>query len=160
MRQIIFIFLTFFSSIGYCQADNYQAMLKELRFINSTYQDKYNENPLIKKVMDKTMQYRLDPKLGKGEYASINEQKGLKDFEDLQTTRDQETIAVYREYQSSEYVQMMIDYNDKRKTLRLRLIERKTTWRQFSDGLEDLIIRNRAKESDYRNKVETKSLTS
>jgi len=135
-------------------------MLKELRFINSTYQDKYNENPLIKKVMDKTMQYRLDPKLGKGEYVSINEQKGLKDFEDLQTSRDQETIAVYREYQPSEYVQMMIDYNDKRKTLRLRLMERKNTWRQFSDGLEDLIIRNRAKESDYRNKVETKSLTS
>ena len=160
MRQIIIIFLIFFNSIGYCQADNYQAMLKELRVINSKYQDKYNVNPLIKKVMDKTMQYRLDLKLGKGEYVSINEQKGLKDFEDLQTSRDQETIAVYREYQSSEYVLMMIDYNDKRKTLRLRLMERKNTWRQFSDGLEDLIIRNRAKESDYRNKVETKSLTS
>ena len=160
MRQIIIIFLIFFSFIGCCQADHYHAMLKELRVINSNYQDKYNENPLIKKVMDKTMQYRLDPKLGKGEYVSNNEQRGLKDFEDLQTSRDQETIAVYREHQSSEYLHMMIDYNDKRKTLRLRLMDRKISWRQFSDSLEDLIVRNRAKESDYRHKVETNSFTS
>lgn len=131
-------------------------MLKQLRVINSSYQVKYNENPLIKKIMDKTMQYRLDPKLGKGEYTSISEQKGLRDFEELQFSRDQETIAVYKEFQSPEYVQMMIDYNDKRKALRLSLIEKKISWRQFSDGLEDLIIRNRARESDYRNKVEAR----
>jgi hypothetical protein len=47
---------------------------------------------------------------------------------------------------------MMVDYNDKRKVLRIQLMSKKITWREFSDGLEDLIIKNRAKESDYREK--------
>jgi hypothetical protein len=55
---------------------------------------------------------------------------------------------------------MMINYNYMRKELRLRIAQGKITWRQFSDGLEDLIIRNRAKESDYREKKEIQSVTS
>jgi hypothetical protein len=160
MRQIGLLFLVFISSAGICEPDNYQAMLKELRVLNSHYQKQYNENPLIKAVMDKTMSYRLDPKLGKSEYPTKNERKGLIDFEELQATRDDETIAVYRKFQSSEYVDMMINYNYMRKELRLRIAQGKITWRQFSDGLEDLIIRNRAKESDYREKKEIQSVAS
>jgi len=160
MRQITLLFLVFFCSIGICQSDNYQAMLKELRAINSHYQDQYNENSLIKSVMDKTMRYNLDPTLGKSEYATKSERKGLKDFEGLQTARDNETIAVYRKFQPPEYVAMMMNYNYMRKELRLRLTQGKITWRQFSDDLEDLIIRNRAKESDYRDKKEAQPVAS
>jgi hypothetical protein len=73
---------------------------------------------------------------------------------ELQVSRDRETIDVYRKYQPQQYVDMMNDYNIKRKELRIQLMNKKITWRQFSDGLEDLIIRNRAKESDYRDKKE------
>lgn len=104
--------------------------------------------------MDKTMKYRLDPTLGKKEYVSKNEQKGLKDFEELQTTRDLETIDIYKKYQPQPYVDLMNDYNIKRKELRVQLMNKKITWRQFSDGLEDLIIRNRSKENEYREKKE------
>jgi hypothetical protein len=136
------------------QSDNYQLMRNELKVINSLYQPQYNENPSIKSVMDKTMEYRLDPTLGKKEYVSKNEQKGLKDFEVLQTTRDKETMDVYKKYQPQPYVDLMNDYNIKRKELRIQLMNKKITWRQFSDSLEDLIIRNRSKESDYRDKKE------
>jgi hypothetical protein len=34
-------------------------------------------------------------------------------------------------------------------------VERKISWSQFLDSLESLIIRNKAIESNYRNKVET-----
>jgi hypothetical protein len=54
----------------------------------------------------------------------------------------------------------MNDYNIKRKELRVQLMNKKITWRQFSDGLEDLIIRNRAKESEYRENTVTEGLVS
>ena len=160
MKTILLPFFIFFSSICFGQSDNYQLMRDELKVINSIYQSQYNDNSSIKSVMDKTMKYRLDPKLGKNEYVTKDEQKGLKDFEELQTTRDRETIDVYKKYQPQPYVDMMNDYNIKRKELRVQLMNKKITWRQFSDGLEDLIIRNRAKESDYREKTVTEGLVS
>jgi hypothetical protein len=153
MKKILLLLL-FLSSNSFGQSDNYQLMRNELKVINSVYQPQYNENPSIKSVMDKTMKYRLDPTLGKKEYVSKNEQKGLKDFEELQTVRDKETMDIYKKYQPQPYVDLMNDYNIKRKELRIQLMNKKITWRQFSDGLEDLIIRNRSKESDYRDKKE------
>ena len=154
MKTILLPFFIFFSSICFGQSDNYQLMRNELKVTNSVYQLQYDQNTLIKSVMDKTMKYRLDPTLGKKEYVSKNEQKGLKDFEELQTTRDLETIDIYKKYQPHPYVDLMNDYNIKRKELRVQLMNKKITWRQFSDGLEDLIIRNRSKESEYREKQE------
>jgi hypothetical protein len=157
MKTILLPFFIFFSSICFGQSDNYQLMRDELKVINSVYQSQYNDNSSIKSVMDKTMKYRLDPKLGKNEYVTKDEQKGLRDFEELQTTRDLETIDVYKKYQPQSYVDLMYDYNIKRKELRVQLMNKKITWRQFSDGLEDLIIRNRAKESEYREKKDVDS---
>jgi len=154
MKNLFLPLLLLFSTHCVGQSDNYQLMRNELKVINSLYQPQYNENPSIKSVMDKTMEYRLDPTLGKKEYVSKNEQKGLKDFEVLQTTRDKETMDVYKKYQPQPYVDLMNDYNIKRKELRIQLMNKKITWRQFSDSLEDLIIRNRSKESDYRDKKE------
>jgi len=144
--------ILFFSSICFGQSSNYGLMSKELRVINAVYQSQYDKNPLIKQIMDKTMEYRLDLKLGKKEFATKDEIQGLKDFEELQVVRDAETIDVYKKFQPPQYVQMMADYNNKRKDLRIQLMNKKITWRQFSDGLEDLIIKNRAKESEYRDK--------
>ena len=155
MKLITLILTLFVTTNSFGQSDNnYQLMRNELKVINSVYQPQYDENPSIKLVMDKTMKYRLDPKLGKNEFVTKDEQKGLKDFEVLQTTRDVETIDVYKKFQPQPYVDLMNDYNIKRKELRVQLMNKKITWRQFSDSLEDLIIRNRSKESEYREKKE------
>ena len=150
--KYLLLTLIFISSICFAQPSNYELMGKELRVINAVYQSQYDKNPFIKQIMDKTMEYRLDPKLGKKEYATKDEIQGLKDFEELQVGRDTETIDVYKKFQPPQYVQMMADYNNKRKDLRIQLMNKKITWRHFSDGLEDLIIKNRAKESEYRDK--------
>ena len=150
--KYLLLTLIFISSICFAQPSNYELMGKELRVINAVYQSQYDKNPFIKQIMDKTMEYRLDPKLGKKEYATKDEIQGLKDFEELQVGRDKETIDVYKKFQPTQYIQMMSDYNNKRKDLRIQLTNKKITWRQFSDGLEDLIIKNRAKESEYRDK--------
>ena len=55
---------------------------------------------------------------------------------------------------------MMIEYDKKREVLREQLINKKITWRQFSDALEDLIIRNRAKESEYRDQKTSEGIVS
>ena len=159
-RLFLICFFVLFSSICFGQETNYQQMLKELRAINSEYAPKYRENPLIQKIMDKTMKYRLDHTLGKSEYATKDERHGLKAFEELQTIREQEANLVYKKYQSQEYCEMMIDYDEKRKLLREQLMNKKITWRKFSDGLEDLIIRNRAKESEYRDKKDSSGTVS
>ena len=157
---MICLVLILFSSLGFSQSDNYNMMLKELKVINSEYRSEYEKNPLIKEVLDKTMKYRLDPKLGKNEFVSKNEKQGLTDFETLQDSRDKETITVYEKYQSQKYVDMMVDYDNKRKELRINLMNKRITWRQFSDDLEDLIIRNRSKESDFRDKKPVHSIVS
>ena len=150
--KYLLLSLLLISSICIGQPSNYELMGKELRVINSAYQTQYDKNPLIKQIMNKTMEYRLDPKLGKKEYATKDEIQGLKDFEELQVGRDKETIDVYKKFQPPQYIQMMVDYNNKRKDLRIQLTNKKITWRQFSDGLENLIIKNRARESEYRDK--------
>ena len=160
MKKMICLVLILFSSLGFSQSDNYNMMLKELKVINSEYRSEYEKNPLIKEVLDKTMKYRLDPKLGKNEFVSKNEKQGLTDFETLQDSRDKETITVYEKYQSQKYVDMMVDYDNKRKELRINLMNKRITWRQFSDDLEDLIIRNRSKESDFRDKKPVHSIVS
>jgi hypothetical protein len=152
MFKYLIVPLLLISSLCYGQPSNYELMGKELRVINSVYQSQYDKNLFIKQIMDKTMEYRLDSKLGKKQYATKDEIQGVKDFEELQIGRDAETIDVYKKFQPPQYVQMMADYNKKRKDLRIQLINKKITWRQFSDGLEDLVIKNRAKESEYRDK--------
>ena len=126
-------------------------MLKELRVINSEYQPQYDSNPLIKNIMDRTMKCRLDPKPC-NQFVTKDEKQGLMDFEELQVGRDKKSIEVYKKFQTEKYVEMMIYYNDKRRDLRLDLMDKKITWKQFGENLEDLIIKNRSKESEYRDK--------
>jgi len=156
MKKYLVLSLLLISLLCFAQSSNYELMGKELRVINAVYQSQYDMNPYIKQIMNKTMEYRLDPKLGKKEYATKDEIQGLKDFEELQVGRDKETIDVYKKFQPPQYIQMMSDYNNKRKDLRIQLTNKKITWRQFSDGLEDLIIKNRAKESEYRDKKDVR----
>ena len=160
MKKYLLLFLIFFVSICFGEETNYQQMSKELRIINSEYVPKYRGNPLVQNIMDKTMKYRLDPTLGKGEYVTKDEQQGLKEFEGLQTAREKQANLIYKKYQSKEYCEMMIEYDKKREVLREQLINKKITWRQFSDTLEDLIIRNRAKESEYRDQKTSEGIVS
>ena len=91
----------------------------------------------------------LNKNIGKKEYANQDELQALKDFEKLQIDRDQETINVYKKYQSEKFVELMDGYNLDRKKLRRKFAEKVITWRQFADGLELLIIRNQAAQKDF-----------
>jgi hypothetical protein len=136
------------------QADNYRLMVKELIINDSKYELLYDENPVINKLFEKTMNYRLDPKLGKFEYITVEELQGLKYFDELQVFNDKENVDIYKKYQSPKYVEMRIDFNENRKQLRSELMSRKITWRQFADSFEDLIIKLNSNESEYREKRE------
>ena len=55
-------------------------MMKEINIIESNFELLYDENPLTTKAFEKTMKYRLDPKLGYLEYISEEELQGVKYF--------------------------------------------------------------------------------
>ena len=124
-------------------------MMKEINIIESNFELLYDENPLTTKAFEKTMKYRLDPKLGYLEYISEEELQGVKYFDDLQVFNDKENVDVYIRYQSQKYVDMRMDFNEKRRLLRSELMNRVITWRQFADSFEDLTIKLNANEREY-----------
>jgi hypothetical protein len=124
-------------------------MMKEINIIESNFELLYDENPLTTKAFEKTMKYRLDPKLGYLEYISEEELQGVKYFDDLQVFNDKENVDVYIKYQSQKYVDMRMDFNEKRRLLRSELMNRVITWRQFADSFEDLIIKLNSNEREY-----------
>jgi hypothetical protein len=132
-------------------------MVRELNTVNSSYELLYDENLLTTKAFEKTMKYRLDPKLGYLEYISEEELQGVKYFDDLQVFNDKENVDVYIRYQSQKYVDMRMDFNEKRRLLRSELMNRVITWRQFADSFEDLIIKLNANEREYREKIEVET---
>jgi hypothetical protein len=95
------------------------------------------------------MKYRLDPNLGYLEYLTEEELQGIKYFDDLQVLNDKENVDVYIKYQSQKYVDMRVDFNEKRRLLRSELMNRTITWRQFADSFEDLTIKLNANEREY-----------
>ena len=149
MQKVFLLILLLCSSISFSQSYNYRLMMKEINIIESNFELLYDENPLITKAFEKTMKYRLDPKLGYLEYISEEELQGVKYFDDLQVFNDKENVDVYIKYQSQKYVDMRMDFNEKRRLLRSELMNRVITWRQFADSFEDLIIKLNANEREY-----------
>jgi len=132
-------------------------MVKELNTINASYDLLYDANSLTTKAFEKTMKYRLDLNLGYLEYITEEELQGVKYFDDLQVFNDKENVDVYIKYQSQKYVDMRMDFNEKRRLLRLELMNRVITWRQFADSFEDLTIKLNANEREYREKIEVET---
>ena len=146
---LIAVLLLCISHQGIAQTTDPAGMRSELIIINGIYQRQYEKNKGITDIFKKITTYQEDIKLGKKEYANQDELQALKDFEKLQLDRDQETINVYKKYQSEKFVELMDGYNLDRKKLRRQFAEKVITWRQFADGLELLIIRNQAAQKDF-----------
>ena len=157
MQKVFLLILLLYSTISFSQSYNYRLMVRELNTVNSSYELLYDENPLTTKAFEKTMKYRLDPKLGYLEYISEEELQGVKYFDDLQVFNDKDNVAVYKKYQPQKYVDMRIDFNEKRRLLRQELMNRTITWRQFADSFEDLTIKLDANEREYQEKVEVET---
>ena len=132
-------------------------MVNEINIIESKYELLYDENHHTTMAFEKSMKYRLDPSLGYLEYITEEELQGIKYFDDLQVLNDKENVAVYIKYQSQKYVDMRMDFNEKRRLLRLELMNRVITWRQFADSFEDLTIKLNANEREYREKIEVET---
>ena len=146
---LIAVLLLCISHQGIAQTTDPAGMRSKLIIINGIYQRQYEKNKGITDIFKKIITYQEDIKLGKKEYANQDELQALKDFEKLQIDRDQETINVYKKYQSEKFVELMDGYNLDRKKLRRKFAEKVITWRQFADGLELLIIRNQAAQKDF-----------
>ena len=146
---LIAVLLLCISHQGIAQTTDPAGMRSKLIIINGIYQRQYEKNKGITDIFKKIITYQEDIKLGKKEYANSDELQALKDFEKLQIDRDQETINVYKKYQSEKFVELMDGYNLDRKKLRRKFAEKVITWRQFADGLELLIIRNQAAQKDF-----------
>ena len=146
---LIAVLLLCISHQGIAQTTDPAGMRSKLIIINGIYQRQYEKNKGITDIFKKIITYQEDIKLGKKEYANQDELQALKDFEKLQIDRDQETINVYKKYQSEKFVELMDGYNLDRKNLRRQFAEMVITWRQFADGLELLIIRNQAAQKDF-----------
>ena len=157
MKNIFLLILLLYSSISISQSPNYRLMLKEINIIESKYELLYDENTLLTGVFEKSMKYRLDPNLGYLEYITEEELQGIKYFDDLQVLNDKENVDVYIKYQSQKYVDMRVDFNEKRRLLRSELMNRTITWRQFADSFEDLTIKLNANEREYREKIEVET---
>ena len=157
MQKVFLLILLLCSSISFSQSYNYRLMMKEINIIESNFELLYDENPLTTKAFEKTMKYRLDLNLGYLEYITEEELQGVKYFDDLQVFNDKENVDVYIKYQSQKYVDMRMDFNEKRRLLRSELMNRVITWRQFADSFEDLIIKLNANESEYREKIEVET---
>jgi len=121
-------------------------MRKELTKVNDYYQKLYDQSPKIDHIFKKIVTYRSNLELGINEYASLDEVDGLEWFEVLQKQRDEITLSIYNEYQSTEYVALMDEYNKNRKLLRSQLAKKQITWRQFVDDLQILIQKMQAQE--------------
>jgi hypothetical protein len=157
MMKKLLLFICLFSTLSFGQADNYRLMVKETMIIDSKYELLYAENPILNKLFEKTMKYRLDPSLGKFEYITAEELQGVKYFDRLQVFSDKENVDIYKKYMSQKYVEIMIGFNEKRKQLRSELMSRKITWRQFADSFEDLIIKLNSNKSEFREKIEVET---
>ena len=101
---LIAVLLLCISHQGIAQTTDPAGMRSELIIINGIYQRQYEKNKGITDIFKKITTYQEDIKLGKKEYANQDELQALKDFEKLQIDRDQETINVYKKYQSEKYL--------------------------------------------------------
>ena len=149
MKYLITCLLLSIVLIGHAQTHKHLSMRKELMKVNDYYQKLYVQNSKIDHLFKKITEYRSNAALGINEYASPDEVEGLEWFEVLQKQRDEITLSIYTDYQSAAYVELMDDYNKKRKALRTQLAHREITWRQFVDELQELIQKNRAQEKLY-----------
>ena len=149
MKYLIACLLLSFSILGLAQSNKQVLMRKELTKVNTYYQQFYVQNPQINHLFKKIDEYRSNPAKGLNEYASPDEIDGLNAFEVLQTKREEISMTIFAEYQSTDYVEMMRQYNHNRKILRLQLAHREITWRMFVDELQSLIQKNQAQEKTF-----------
>jgi len=149
MKFFITCLLLCFSIASFAQSSKQISMRKELTKVNDYYQQLYTQSTKIDHIFKKIVTYRSNLELGVNEYASLDEVDGLEWFEVLQKQRDEITLSIYTEYQSTEYVALMDDYNKNRKLLRTQLAKKQITWRQFVDDLQILIQKMQAQEKIF-----------
>ncbi len=158
MKKFLMFFLILIVSPSIASAaesTKHVAMKKELRQIHLYYQDLYDKNSQIDQIYKKITDYRSNPPKGMNEFASKEDIEGLASFEILQTKREATSDEVYKKYQSDDYIAFINEYNQRRKTLRLALAQKKITWRQFVDDLEMQIIQYLDQEKEFWNERPT-----